>query len=81
MFVLQAPDSEKYDFLKEEIGYRLSDRVLDIKRQMGTCVDLGSSKGYVTRHLTGHSVKKIIATEMSPAMLDLCQMPEGEEVR
>lgn len=68
-----------FDFLKEEIGYRLSDRVLDIKRKMKTCVDLSSGKGFVTRHLTNHSVSEIHAVEMSPNMLDQCQGPDEAE--
>ncbi len=72
-------DPSQYDFLKEEIGYRLSDRVMDIKRKMDVCVDIGSQRGYVTRHLTGHSVSKLTALEMSPTWLEQCQMPEEEE--
>ena len=62
------------------MGYRLADRVLDINRKMNVCVDLGSGKGYVTRHLTNHSVEKIYAVEFSPTMLQQCVMPQPEEV-
>ena len=73
------PDVADFDFMKEEIGYRLSDRVLDIKRKMDVAVDIGSGHGFVTRHLTGHSVKKLYAIEMSPSLLDQCVLPEEEE--
>ena len=63
------------------MGYRLSDRVLDIKRKMKVCVDLSSGRGYVTRHLTKHSVDKLYAIEFSPTMLQQCQMPPDNEVR
>ncbi|CAB4063572.1 AGMO [Lepeophtheirus salmonis] len=33
---------EDYDFLKEEIGFRVADRILDIKRKMNTLVDIGA---------------------------------------
>ena len=81
MFNLKAEDVSDYDYLKEEIGFRVSDRVLDIKREMGLGVDLGSGRGFVTRHLSGHSLKKVIALEMSPAMVEQCQGPAEEEVR
>ncbi len=44
-----AEDPSQFDFIKEEIGYRLADRVLDIKRKMDVCVDLCSGRGHVTR--------------------------------
>lgn len=75
----QAVNADSFDYLKEEMGYRLADRVLDIKRKMNVCVDLGSGKGYVTRHLTNHSVEKIYAVEFSPTMLQQCVMPQPEE--
>ena len=74
----QSDDVETFDFLKEEIGYRLADRVLDIKREMDVAVDIGSGRGYVTRHITRHSVKKLFALEMSPTMMDQCQLPDRE---
>jgi len=46
---------------------------------MDHCVDLGSGRGFVTRHLTSHSVKKLTAVEMSPTWLSQCQMPREEE--
>ena len=63
------------------MGYRLSDRVLDIKRKLGVCVDLSSGRGYVTRHLTNHSVDQIYAVEFSPTMLSQCELPPSHEVR
>jgi len=75
----KAANVADFDYLKEEIGYRLSDRVLDIKRQVDVAVDIGCGRGYVTRHITGHSVKKLIAVDSSPEMLDQCQLPAAEE--
>ncbi len=46
---------------------------------MDLIVDLGSSRGYVTRHLTSHSAKKVIAVDNAPALLDQCEMPPKEE--
>jgi len=71
-----------FDYLKEEFGYRLADRVLDIKtqeRDMKICVDIGSGRGYVTRHLTGHSIEKLYCLEMSSSWLDQCEIPPEEE--
>ena len=70
---------EDFDYLKEEFGYRLADRVLDIKRDMKTCVDIGSGRGYVTKHLTKHSIQKLYCLEMSETYLEQCESPAEEE--
>jgi len=61
------------------MGYRLSDRVLDLSREIDTVVDISCGRGYVTRHLT--NVKKIYALEMSPSFLDQCEVPPPEQVK
>ena len=43
-------DHQVFDYLKEEVGYRVYDRVLDIKRHFDTIVDLGAGKGYVGKN-------------------------------
>lgn len=37
-----ATDVNVYDYLKDEIGYRLADRVLDIKRKFKLAADIGT---------------------------------------
>lgn len=36
-----AKDVDLYDYLKDEIGYRLADRVFDIKRKFKLAADIG----------------------------------------
>jgi hypothetical protein len=36
-----AQDANLYDYLKDEIGYRLADRVFDIKRKFKLAADIG----------------------------------------
>lgn len=73
------PDVDYFDYLKEELGYRLADRVLDISRDMDLCLDIGCGRGYVTRHLTARSIKKLKCCEMSTTMLEQCQLPDESE--
>ena len=70
-------DVESYDFLKEEVGYRVADRVLDVAKKMEVGVDLGSGRGWVLRHLTSHSVARVTGVELSPALL--AQAPDPED--
>lgn len=37
-----ATDVNLYDYLKDEIGYRLADRVFDIKRKFKLAADIGN---------------------------------------
>lgn len=74
------PDVDSFDFLKEEIGYRIADRVLDVSRRMEVAVDIGSGRGWVTRHLTGHSIGRVTAVELSPSLLDSAPDPEDVPV-
>ena len=46
------PQAADYDYIKSEVGYRIVDRIYDIKRTFNTMLDLGCQKGYVSKHLT-----------------------------
>lgn len=37
---------EVYDYIKEEIGFRLSDRLFDIKKELKNGVDLGKNLNF-----------------------------------
>merc|ERR1712141_699385 len=70
---------DDFDYMKEEFGYRLADRVFDITRDMKVCVDIGSGRGYVSRHLTQHAGSKLYCLEMSHSWLNQCELPPKEE--
>ena len=63
------PEYKNYEYLFEEVGYRVADRVFDVKRSFNKILDLGSSRGYVSKHLTKETVKKIIMLEMADKVL------------
>lgn len=63
------PDYTVYEYIKDEFGYRLSDRVLDIKREFDVLVDLGCGRGYVSKHFLKETVKTIYQCEYSERML------------
>ena len=46
---------------------------------MDLCLDIGCGRGYVTRHLTARSIKKLKCCEMSTTMLEQCQLPDESE--
>lgn len=60
-------------YLKDEIGYRVFDRLCDVKRTFGTCIDLGCGLGHVTKHITAEQqlvTDKIYMIEPSKQQLE-----------
>lgn len=47
-----AANYKDYEYVKSEVGYRVADRVFDIKRSFDSILDLGCQRGYVSKHLT-----------------------------
>ena len=43
---------EQYNYLKDEIGFRVFDRLCDVKRTFDIAVDLGCGLGHVSKHIT-----------------------------
>lgn len=65
-----------YDYLKEEVGYRLADRIFDIKRKFSYAVDLGCGRGYVSRHILMDCIENLTMCDMSKEILDQASVPE-----
>nr|CAD7432827.1 unnamed protein product [Timema monikensis] len=69
----RASDVHLYDYLKEEVGYRLADRVFDIKRKFRVAANLGCGRGYVSKHIVPESVDELIMCDLSPTWLEQAQ--------
>ncbi|XP_057667715.1 arginine-hydroxylase NDUFAF5, mitochondrial [Diorhabda carinulata] len=72
-----AEDVNLYDYLKDEIGFRLADRIFDIKRKFKIAADIGCSRGYVSRHISPDSVEELILCDISKTNLDAAGVQEG----
>lgn len=59
------------DYVREEAATNLSERLLDVKRNFETIVDLGSGAGYLRRHLQSEKTgtKKMIMCDSSESAL------------
>lgn len=71
-------DGHVYDYIKNEIGDRVADRVYDITRTFSNCVELGCGKGHVTKHLGKENVKMVYQCDISSKML--AQSTISEEI-
>uniref|UniRef100_A0A6P7GM78 Arginine-hydroxylase NDUFAF5, mitochondrial n=1 Tax=Diabrotica virgifera virgifera TaxID=50390 RepID=A0A6P7GM78_DIAVI len=72
-----ADDVNVYNYLKDEIGYRLADRLFDIKRKFKLAADIGCSRGYVSRHISPDSVEELILCDISESNLNAAVVQDG----
>lgn len=72
----QKDDFAVYQYVKEEFGYRMADRVWDIKRLFTHAIELSSGSGFVTQNLTREIVENVVLCDTSHANLDRIKCPE-----
>ncbi|XP_077291974.1 arginine-hydroxylase NDUFAF5, mitochondrial isoform X2 [Arctopsyche grandis] len=74
------PESLGVNYLHKEVGWRLADRVFDIKKNFDQVADIGCNRGYVAKHLTPDCIKKLIVCDSNQDNLDKVELPEGIEI-
>ncbi|XP_032678338.1 arginine-hydroxylase NDUFAF5, mitochondrial isoform X2 [Odontomachus brunneus] len=74
------PDVKIYDYIKDEVGNRLSDRIFDIKRKFSRALDLGCGRGHVSKRILSESVEELVLSDMSPSFLNQAETTEGVKV-
>lgn len=71
---------ELFDYIKDEVGFRLSDRVFDIKKKFDVAVDLGCGRGYISKHILAETVENLILCDISPTQLAQAETTPGVNV-
>lgn len=61
----RQPEPLKFDYLKEEVGIRIADRVYDIARDFPLVLDVGCGRGYIAQHLNKETVGKFIQADIA----------------
>lgn len=74
----KMPDPKIYDYLKDEVGYRLADKIFDVKRTFKKALNLGCGRGHVAKHMTSDSVEEVILSDMSPSFLEQANTTDQE---
>lgn len=69
-------DSDKYDYLRDEVGSRVADRVYDIARSFPLALDIGAGRSHIVQHLNKEVVERLFLTDVSDSTLR--QTREGE---
>ncbi|PVU98757.1 hypothetical protein BB559_001283 [Furculomyces boomerangus] len=62
--------SRQVDYLKDEIASRIADRILDIKRNFSTIVEIGAGCGHFAKNIDEFITDKLIMCEYSEKMLN-----------
>lgn len=73
-------DVKLYDYIKDEVGDRLADRIFDIKRKFSRALDLGCGRGHVSKRILSESVEELVLTDMSPSFLHQAETTEDIKV-
>ncbi|XP_020284210.1 arginine-hydroxylase NDUFAF5, mitochondrial isoform X2 [Pseudomyrmex gracilis] len=74
-------DAHLYDYIKDEVGERLSDRIFDIKRKFSKVLDLGCGRGHVSKRILNESVEELTLVDMSPSFVQQAETTKGIKIR
>ncbi|XP_029950638.1 arginine-hydroxylase NDUFAF5, mitochondrial-like [Salarias fasciatus] len=58
-------ERHQYDYLREEVGARVADRVYDIARTFPLALDVGGGKSHIIEHLNADVVQRLVLTDVS----------------
>ncbi|XP_015988906.2 arginine-hydroxylase NDUFAF5, mitochondrial isoform X2 [Rousettus aegyptiacus] len=61
----RQPEPMKFDYLKDEVGSRIADRVYDIARNFPLALDVGCGRGYIAQHLNKETVGKFFQADIA----------------
>lgn len=73
----RSPDVKLYDYIKDEVGYRLADRVFDIKKNFKRALDLGCGRGHVSKYMSPDTVEELILADMSSSFVQQAETADG----
>lgn len=73
---LLDPENKFCEYIKEEVGNRLFDNILDIKREFQCIVELGCGRGYFSRNITPDLAKEVIMCDSSSRILEHSYIPK-----
>uniref|UniRef100_A0A3B4CCE7 Arginine-hydroxylase NDUFAF5, mitochondrial n=1 Tax=Pygocentrus nattereri TaxID=42514 RepID=A0A3B4CCE7_PYGNA len=68
-------EHNKYDYLRDEVGSRVADRIYDIARTFPLALDVGCGKSHIAEHLSKEVVERLFLTDISDGLLKESEMP------
>ncbi|KAH7710158.1 methyltransferase [Aphelenchoides avenae] len=76
----RAENFDVFQYVKEEVGYRVADKVFDLTRFNDVCLDLGCGGGHIGPHLIKENVGMLIQCDMSEEMVRRSKGAPEEEL-
>nr|XP_019607608.1 PREDICTED: arginine-hydroxylase NDUFAF5, mitochondrial isoform X2 [Rhinolophus sinicus] len=74
----RQPETMKFDYLKDEVGSRIADRVYDIARDFPLALNVGCGRGYIAQHLNKETVGKFFQADIAEhALIHYVLKPDG----
>eukprot|EP00118_Oscarella_pearsei_P007995 m.40247 g.40247 ORF g.40247 m.40247 type:complete len:315 (+) comp32931_c0_seq1:47-991(+) len=70
-----AADATTYDYLKDEVAFRLADRLRDVSRSFPICLDLGCGRGHVSKFVDSDSIGVFIQSDIAEEALKHAHSP------
>ncbi|KAM6144399.1 arginine-hydroxylase NDUFAF5, mitochondrial isoform 2-T2 [Erethizon dorsatum] len=61
----KQPEPTRFDYLREEVGNQIADRVYDIARDFPLALDVGCGRGYIAQHLNKETIGKFFQTDIA----------------
>ncbi|CAL8334151.1 unnamed protein product [Lota lota] len=71
-------ESQHFDYLRDEVGSRVADRVYDIARTFPLALDVGCGKSHIAQHLSKEVVERLVLADTSVDRLNqrsACEIP------
>ncbi|VDM95996.1 unnamed protein product [Thelazia callipaeda] len=65
----RLPDYDVYQYVKNEIAYRVADKVFDLTKFNDVCIDIGCGSGHLAVNLIKENVGIIIQCDMSEGLV------------
>lgn len=62
------------------MGFRLADRLFDIKRTFNLGVDIGGGRGYVSRHVLAETIENLKIYDISETALEQASGTPGVNI-
>ncbi|KAM7008875.1 arginine-hydroxylase NDUFAF5, mitochondrial [Tautogolabrus adspersus] len=69
-------DGHHYDYLRDEVGSRVADRVYDIARTFPLALDIGGGKSHIAEHINKDVVERLFLTDISEKSLKQTRQTE-----
>ncbi|VDM70453.1 unnamed protein product [Strongylus vulgaris] len=73
-------DFDEAQYLKEEIGWRVADKVFDLTKFNPLALDIGCGVGHIAPHMIKENVGTLIQCDMSATMVEKSHGADDSEV-